>query len=91
MCCVKSSKEERNFKLGKSWKNDFSLLSSRYKSVSSKAERNISQATNPYVAKTTKRAHSDFGQPVLLNTVLCIEDAHHELYDVQNVKRLKLT
>ena len=85
------SKEERNFKLGKSWKNDFSLLSSRYKSVSSKAERNISQATNPYVAKTTKRAHSDFGQPVLLNTVLCIEDAHHELYDVQNVKRLKLT
>ena len=85
------SKEERNFKLGKSCKNYFSLLSSRYKSVSSKAERNISQATNPYVAKTTKRAHSDFGQPVLLNTVLCIEDAHHELYDVQNVKRLKLT
>ena len=85
------SKEERNFKLGKSWKNDFSLLSSRYKSVSSEAERNISQVTNPYVAKTTKRAHSDFGQPVLLNTVLCIEDAHHELYDVQNVKRLKLT
>ena len=86
------SKEERNFKLGKSFKNDFfSLLSSRYKSVSSKAERNISQVTNPYVAKTTKRAHSDFGQPVLLNTVLCIEDAHHELYDVQNVKRLKLT
>ena len=91
MCCVKLSKEERNFKLGKSWKNDFSLLSSRYKSVSSEAERNISQVTNPYVAKTTKYAHSDFGQPVLMNTVLCIEDAHHELYNVQNLKRLKLT
>ena len=89
MCCVKLSKEERNFKLGKSCKNDFSLLSSRYKSVSSKAERNISQVTNPYVAKTTKCAHSDFGQPALLNTVLCIEDAHHELYNVQNLKRLK--
>ena len=86
------SKEERNFKLGKSFKNDFfSLLSSRYKSVSSKAERNISQATNPYVAKTTKCGHSDFRQHVLLNTVLCIEGAHHELYNVQNLKRLKST
>ena len=59
--------------------------------VSHQKQKENLQVTNPYVAKTTKRAHSDFGQPVLLNTVLCIEDAHHELYDVQNVKRLKLT